>query len=155
MSVALKTLVELSAENRHLCVVRMFKTVLALALATIWLPMTSHCLLFETVMQSDFFACSGAAIADAAEPDRSPASDCDQDSCQVVENAQYKSSSVPVTIPPLNSQLLFEVPVPVSTPANVVQTGSNSAAENLAGLPAAWQFAVRAAPAPRAPSCIV
>ncbi len=151
----LKTLVELPVGNRHPYVVRMFKTVLALALATIWLPMTSHCLLFETVMQSDFFACPGAATADTTEPDQSPASDCDQDSCQVVENAQYKSSSAPVIIPPLNSQLLFEVPVPVSIPANVVQTGTNSAAGNLAVLPAAWQFAVRTAPSPRAPSCII
>ncbi|HNQ74235.1 MAG TPA: hypothetical protein PKN95_11605 [Verrucomicrobiota bacterium] len=130
----------------------MLQRALALILATLWLPMTSHCLLFEAVIQAEFLACATPADTESSPLPASKSPDCNQDSCQVVENAQYKSSAARLAVPPLVDQLLFEIPALLSPTVKALRTGTGSSAENRAWLAASWQFIARTAPSPRAPS---
>ena len=80
---------------------RTIKTILTLLLATLWLPITSHCLLFESA--NGFAALSCCSHAEMADNLGHHEDECATDSCSIVEDAQYKSSQQRLTVPPLTA----------------------------------------------------
>ena len=129
---------------------RRFRTFLTLLLAIFWLPVTSHCLLFESGSGFEFLSCCTHPEPPAAADHHE--GECATDSCSIVESAQYKSSLQRLTVPPLNTSVAFELPSLHDTqPAFIIR------AEQLTDLPPelpGWQFAARTALPPRAPSFV-
>jgi len=127
--------------------VKSLKTLLTLLLVTIWPLAMSHCKL-EQLPGFEFLAC--ATDADATHPE----TDCRTDSCASIESGLYKTEdtqqSVP-TPPSLTSEFL--------TTRLLAQTELASVRiDNFAPpppeLPKSWQFSIRTALSPRAPSFV-
>jgi len=106
----------------------------------LWLPATLHCQL-ESIPGLEFVRCASDT------PDQS---DCSGDGCCAVEKSQYKSEQhrqkVPVFLPLSSSPLLSVATmlpdetclgIPTAAPPELLKT---------------WQFALRTASPPRAPS---
>lgn len=120
--------------------------VVALLLATLWLPATVHCQL-ETLGFDSLFAC-----ADTAEAAHAGNDDCADDGCQTVESGQvlfskdrFDSASLAL-LAGATTSLLFEIPAPVVAPEFI----ASRQAETLP-LQRTWQFDRRAALPARAP----
>jgi hypothetical protein len=125
------------------------RTALTLLLAILWLPVTSHCLILESVSSLDFLSCCAHEEATAHHED-----DCATDFCAVVENAQYKSSLQRVTAPSMDMYGFFELPPLLATTLTPTAIGPHQSNDALARLPVAWQFSARTALPPRAPSVV-
>lgn len=132
---------------------RRLRTALTLLLAILWLPVTSHCLLFESIASPELLTCCSHETASTPESSHHQ-DDCASDACAVVEGAQYKSSLQRVIVPVLEHHILFELPAPHSTPATLAASGTLGSDDTLARLPGAWQFFARTALLPRAPSFV-
>ena len=132
---------------------RSLKTVLTLVLAILWLPVSAHCLVFESAATLEFLACCSHEEASTPDPEHRQ-KDCASDACAVVEGAQYKCSCQRVTVPALDNHVLFEFPAPLLTPLTRTAISNYSADDALARLPVAWQFSARAALPVRAPSFV-
>lgn len=120
-------------------------------LAIIWLPVTSHCLLFESGENPGLLPCCNHAQNLATE-DNHHENECATDSCSIIEGAQYKSSLQRQTVPPFVAQIIFELspPLPLIPPQTLI--GSTEIVSRLESLPGSWRFSTRTALPPRAPS---
>lgn len=125
------------------------RTALTLLLAILWLPVTSHCAILESVASLDFLACCAHEEATTHHED-----DCATDACAIVEGAQYKSSFQRVTVPAMDMHVLFELPPLVETTLSPPALSAHQSDDALAQLPASWQFSARTALPPRAPSFV-
>lgn len=110
----------------------------------LWLPVTEHCTL-ETIKGLEFLSCASDTASNSA---------CESDGCQVVESATYKvqdnHADFAITVLFLShliSQTAFTEP---SGKTFSVST----AALNSPELPTTWQFVLRTALSPRAPSFV-
>ena len=121
---------------------------LALCLAVFWLPLTMHCQLAR--LTDD---CGATARCQHVCGDNTGGGDdCHCDACKTVESGNYflKKSILPVPSAPANAtpsvatvaDRCLMAPVPILTAATGAPPGWNRV----------WQFACRAAPAPRAPA---
>ena len=129
--------------------VNRLRTILTLLLALLWLPVTVHCRL-ESIPGIEFLSCCLHA-----EPEQTQAhqdNDCETDGCATVESGLYKQEDSPseglinplLPLPDCISWANDEVsasPITCATPS--------SAPPELSVL---WQFSLRAASQPRAPS---
>jgi hypothetical protein len=126
---------------------RKMRAVVAGVLAALWVVVSSHCLL-EEVAAFSFLSCAAACAGEST-----PASHCDDAACQVLESGQYVTSvqpKPPVVAPGimvLDLTVAAETRTPPELSAGVL-TGAPP------GLPKTWQFLLRAALPPRAPSLI-
>jgi hypothetical protein len=121
-----------------------------LALVPFWVLMTNHCGL-EAIPGLGFLACSSET-----EPAPHRASDCGDDAgvCATVESGLYKSEESQVSIAgalfaPAEPPLVLHAGTP--PPASRLECGRSSDPERLANI---WQFSLRAALLPRAPSLV-
>ena len=129
---------------------RNLKTMLTLLLAIVWLPVSSHCLLLESASNLEFLSCCAHEDTTTAHHE----DECATDSCAVVEVAQYKSSFQRVTVPPLDTHVAFELPPSLVTSLKSTAIAAHQTGDALAQLLVAWQFSVRTAAPPRAPSLV-
>jgi hypothetical protein len=127
------------------------RTALSLLLAVLWLPVTSHCLLLESFSELEFLAC--CEHQDAPAPTHHE-DECATDACATLENAQYQSCGHRVTVPPLNPQVAFLYPARPVVARPAAALAFRQVDRHLPYLPGPWQFIVRAAPVPRAPSIV-
>jgi hypothetical protein len=128
--------------------VKAFFKVVALCLALLWVPMTSHCDL-EHLPGMGFIACCELPQSGPHQDD-----DCETDVCATVESGHYKTEERAVTAPapcliallvsPLlaasSSEEFSALPIPPSIRED---------------LPPRWAFILRQASSPRAPSSAV
>ena len=119
-----------------------------LALLAFWCMATVHCTL-EKVPGFGFLAC-------CHHPDKAPHqdNDCDEDSCAVVESGFYQIEEQPSSAaePVLLLSCLIGPLEPIS--AVTRQCTDTCIAAAPPGLPRIWQFRLRAALPPRAPSLL-
>ncbi len=128
------------------------RAALTILLATLWLPVSSHCLLLEVSSGLESLSCCTHTEAQEAAPHHED--DCATDACSVVEGAKYQSSFQRVTVPPLDTHVLFEL-LPLLEPTlTSTVIGTHQSDDALARLPVAWQFSARTALPPRAPSFV-
>ena len=128
------------------------RAALAILLATLWLPVSSHCLVLEVSSSLESLSCCTHTEAQEATPH--PEDDCATDACSIVEGAKYKHTLQRVTIPALDLHLLFELP-PLREPAlPLCASRPHQLDDFLAQLPGSWQFSFRTAAPPRAPSLV-
>ena len=126
---------------------RRLNLIVAILLATLWLPLTSHCLI-ESLSGSAFLPCSSEHTHDSSSDESSH----EQEGCCALEASQYhlpkkqESASVfVVTLPPLG--LTGEILA--SLPAEVCLGVLTAAPPELLST---WQFVTRSALPVRAPS---
>jgi hypothetical protein len=125
--------------------VKSLRTLLTLLLVAVWPLATSHCSL-EQLPGLAFLACADEA---AAAPHQD--NDCETDTCASVESGLYKTEDHPtVPTPPLiSSELLTTVLLATELSTRETAVYFNSAPPELSRL---WQFSLRTALPPRAPS---
>lgn len=128
--------------------VKWLRTMAAVVLAVLWLPVSVHCQL-EQVPLLDFLSC---CLHEQSSPHQD--NDCEADACAVIEAGLYKSEErrspllEPVLVSPHLASLLTDVlPRPLVGGAVLPPEASK-----LSGLSGSWQFTSRAALPPRAPS---
>jgi hypothetical protein len=129
---------------------RTLKTMFTLLLAILWLPVSSHCLLLDSVSNLEFLSC--CAHEDNTTDHHED--ECATDACSIVEGAQYKSSFQRVTVPPLDTHVVFELPPLLVTTLKSTANPAHQSDDALGHLPMAWQFSFRTAAPPRAPSLV-
>ena len=124
-----------------------WKRVLAGALVVLWVPLTMHCRL-ESLPGVEFLVC---CPSEQAAPHQD--SDCDDDTCAVVESGFYKCENntvavpVPALVPALFLAPLFSLEVIHATNRIAFDASPPE-------LQTTWQFSFRAALRPRAPSFV-
>jgi hypothetical protein len=133
--------------------VRRLKTILTVLLAVLWLPVTSHCLLFESGTDSSFLSCC-THTDDASTEAEHHQDECATDPCSIIEGAQYKSSLQRLTVPPFVAQIVFQLPAPLDASLLLPRIVLRPSDDALSRLPVAWQFSARTALPPRAPSFV-
>jgi hypothetical protein len=118
----------------------------AALLLAMWLPVTFHCLL-EALPGFGFLAC-------CQHQDVAPHqdSDCDSDSCAVVESGHYLVEDNPVLMPPSATVLCFLFPNLLLMPPVVTELGPPWGEPGPPGLANTWQFHTRTVLPVRAPS---
>jgi hypothetical protein len=123
------------------------RKMLVLVLLALWPVVTNHCRL-ELLPGLDFLAC------DTPEPASShQSSDCETDGCATVESSLYKSE---------DGEVLVGKPSPIHADLPVALLSFSSGEGPVepvvetkrAGFRSKWQFALRAAALPRAPSLV-
>jgi hypothetical protein len=128
--------------------VRYLKTIWVVALALLWVPITSHCQLESIPSLTALLACCEHEDTSAPHEDQ----DCEQDSCASVESGDYRTQE---------REPLLVIPdhISIEVAAVVVEPGSlpdEISLRILATAPPAqhhlWQFALRMALPVRAPS---
>jgi hypothetical protein len=128
------------------------RTALTILLAIFWLPVASHCLLLEVTSGLESLSC--CTHPDATDSATHHEDDCATDSCTTVENAKYQAAFQRVTVPPLDTHVLFEL-LPLLEPTLTSKViSAHQSDDALARLPVAWQFSTRTALPPRAPSLV-
>ena len=126
------------------------RTILVLTLAVLWLPVSVHCEL-EEIPALQFLSCCPEENSAPHHDD-----DCETDGCAVVESGLYKTEERLISLPAPELALavfLGGLPeTPLSAPELAVKPtpGRTVPPE----IPQAWQFALRTAPSPRAPSFV-
>jgi len=123
------------------------RTTLTVLLALIWLPLTSHCLLFESAANFEFLSCC------THEDTPSHHDDCATDACATIESAKYKSSLQRIIIAPPDHRVAFELPPPLDIKPASAQTATQRH-DTIIRLLVTWQFSARTALPPRAPSFV-
>ncbi len=118
--------------------------IIALLMLALWLPVTGHCSL-EAIEGLEFLSC----------PSETPSSShCDDDGCQTIESATYRvqdnHADFAVTLLFLGC-LHFQT---VLTEPRGEIFSSSSLTLNSPELPQTWQFILRTALSPRAPSLV-
>jgi hypothetical protein len=127
--------------------VKSLRTLLTLLLVAVWPLVASHCRI-EQLPGFDFLACAGED-ADATQQE-----DCETDSCATVESGLYKTEDGRQTVPTPPASLS-----PILTAS--LREAAESADEPIVAEDAAssdfrttWQFSIRTALPPRAPSFV-
>ena len=128
------------------------RAALTVLLAIIWLPVSSHCLFMEVSSGPESLSCCTHTAAQESAPHQED--DCATDACSIVEGAKYKSSFQRVTVPALDTHILFELPPLLETALTRSASSPHQLDDSLAWLPVAWQFSARTALPPRAPSFV-
>ena len=125
--------------------VNWLKPTIALLLAALWVPLTSHCEL-DRLPGFGFLACVGQD-GDQQHSDK----DCTTDLSGVVESDAYKIEEQPIALlePVL---LLMVVTCPIADELNTPPCCSDLTDSAPPELPRLWQFSFRTALPPRAPS---
>jgi len=130
--------------------VRILKVTLVLLLALAWVPLSLHCQI-EALPGLEFLACE-SGVEEHPVPHQS--TDCEEDFCQVVESGLYKTEEQA----PLLSLASSALPALASALALLAQPPDRkvSSAPDISPPPLAtsWQFALRTALPPRAPSLV-
>jgi len=121
---------------------RVAAIIISALLALLWLPVTSHCLLESFGAIPEFLHC--AEVCTPIDADHSD----DADVCASLETASYKTEQYPVFVKgprlvPVPLLVLFE-----PAPASQILFSSNDDPSRWV----TWQFVLRAAAPPRAPS---
>ncbi len=129
--------VSLSSVNR-------LKTIVAVVLLALWVPITSHCLL-ERVSGLPFLAC---ASDDATKGN----CDDDADGCQTVESASYRTEDSQPVVADFTFAIALLAPAVSFASPPLKDSAVALFAEPPSDLPSAWQFTFRTALPPRAPS---
>jgi len=128
--------------------VRILKTILVLLLALAWVPLSLHCQI-EAMPGWEFLACESEE-EEHSTPHQS--SDCEDDFCQIIESGLYKTEERA----PLLCSVNFLPPGVESSIAISMQPPdpglSPSAIPSPPLLANTWQFTLRTALLPRAPS---
>jgi hypothetical protein len=116
----------------------------AIILAVLWVPIVGHCVL-EKMPGLEFLQCAG----DTGQ------SDCDNsgDGCSELENPNYKLSDTSLEVPQPQFVILFHL-LFIDSLRNVVETQPKRLNEVPPGISSSWQFSLRTALPPRAPSFI-
>ena len=129
-------------------IVAWLTTILSLALAILWVPVTSHCLL-ERLPGLEFLSC----CTHDAVPCEDEEKDCAADSCAVVEEGFYKVQDNSDIVPePVLLSVAFLLDV---ISAHWMQDPSGeSLGVSPPHLPSSWQFVYRTAAPVRAPSLL-
>jgi hypothetical protein len=119
--------------------------IVALLLAAVWLPVVSHCDL-ERLPGLEFLACCD-------HPDAAPHEDecCRQGACAVVESGHYRVEEQPPAVPAPLLLFSFEPAPALAIPA-APPAGAGIRPPAPPELSRIWQFSLRAARPPRAPS---
>ena len=122
--------------------VNWLRTMMVLATLALWFPATNHCRL-ESIPGLEFLRCAS---------DANNGSDCDGDGCETVEKGFYKiENDRPIVPAPILVVVLSLPPLLTETsPAGLVSGGESTSAPP--ELPKVWQFSLRTALPPRAPS---
>ena len=130
---------------------RAWRTIFAVAIATLWVAASFHCRL-EVLTGFEFLSC-----CQHSESEQSPAhheKECNDDGCAAVERGFYKqekSQYAPVMpLLALNAWLSPLLALDPSSASKHLVSISSSPPE----LPKAWQFSQRTARLPRAPSFV-
>jgi hypothetical protein len=128
--------------------VRYLKTIWVVALALLWVPITSHCQLETIPSLTALLACCDHEKASAPHEDQ----DCEQDACASVESGDYRTQEH-------EALLVSPDRTTVEVAAVVVELSSRAVEVSLGILNTAppeqhhiWQFAFRTALPVRAPS---
>ena len=116
---------------------------LGLILALLWVPITSHCL-WEDAPGLQVFKC----VDDTGAPSESGPDDCESDACSVLETADYKISKTRTDVPPPFANILFQLTI------EEAETEQCPLPVTAAPPRLPWQFSVRSALSPRAPSFV-
>ena len=127
---------------------RYLKTIWVVALALLWVPITSHCQLEAIPSLTALLACCDHEDASAPHEDQ----DCEQDACASVESGDYRTQEhEPLLVSPDH--------ISIEVAAVVVELSSLKDEVSLGILTTAppeqhhiWQFAFRTALPVRAPS---
>ena len=131
---------------------------LALCLAALWLPMTMHCQLAALRLCCTLGACcEQGACAENATGCHDPvccgeASEHHEGGCKIVEGGNYFLNHSALAVP---AATVADIPVPAlpagrrPLPLAATLTAATGAPPGWARV---WQFVLRAAPGPRAPS---
>jgi hypothetical protein len=116
---------------------RRLRSFFSAVLLALWLPAMAHCEMEAAGLLGKTDACAG---------------ECAKDSCDLLENASFKSTTVaPHASAPVLVAELFQ-PAAITPPALIMPRLSPDRSESPPELARTWQFAVRAAPQPGAPS---
>jgi len=130
---------------------RRFSTFVALLLLALWLPATQHCGLEAAGIVGSAIDCHDAGSCDPETEQTA----CDLDNCQTIEDATYKAKQIYVQLAaPVELACLCCLDV-ISPKTIIVSLLSPARSDAPPELAPSWQFATRAAPAPRAPSILV
>jgi len=124
--------------------VNRLKTIVAMMLLALWVPITSHCLL-ERVSDLGFLACAS---------DDSAKGDCgnDADGCQSVESASYRSEDSQPLVSGFAFAFTWVIAVLASDSPPPSQPSPALCTDAPPDIPSSWQFALRTALPVRAPS---
>ncbi len=126
--------------------VQRFRTAIALLLATIWLPAVSCCLIDASGIVGHQDCCSRDHSHSTPGP-----GNCDQP-CGALASASYFPQAGQVLIlAPISSPLFDGLDIESSAPT-AVRVSRDFPATAPPELTSRWQFSLRAAPPPRAPS---
>ena len=128
---------------------RTLKTMFALLLAIVWLPLTSHCLLLESASNLAALACCSHESIPSEH-----STGCESGACSVVEDAQYRCSEDRVVVPAVDRLVAFELPAAVESSLNTSEQLSQPHHDDWLESISHWQFSTRAALPPRAPSIV-
>jgi len=120
-----------------------------LALVALWLPVSVHCQL-EQLPGLEFLSCCDHEDTTAPHQD----DDCEGDACAVVESGLYKIEERQATLPAPDLEA-FDVAALLSAP-DLTSAGAGYPVCGTAPpeLLKSWQFSLRTALAPRAPSLV-
>jgi hypothetical protein len=137
-----------------MCVVQTFFRTLAVCLALLWMPASSHCRI-ESLTGAALFACADDSAH--GDHDSVPVDDhCDGDSCATVEDGHYRCDvQVLATTPPIGSNLLLSLLIQDTSDLDLSPGGPCSASgQPPPELSVSWQFSSRTVLSPRAPSFV-
>ena len=126
------------------------RNILVVTLAVLWLPVSVHCEL-EEIPALSFLSCCPEENSAPHQDD-----DCETDGCAVVESGLYKIEERLVSLPaPVLVLAVFLgglLETPLSAPELPVKCSPSGIVPP--EIPRTWQFSLRAAPSPRAPSLV-
>lgn len=128
---------------------RLVRTIFIWLLAVSWLPATLHCAIEQAgLIEGDQDSC--CAVDDHEET--TPLDSCVKDNCGVLENGVIKHASNPLKVSAPALLLCLSCLVDVSPERLETPRISPATTGSPPELPCTWQFTMRAAQAPRAPS---
>lgn len=135
--------------SRNFSRVKRLLQILAIVLAFVWVPITSHCA-WEDMPGLEFFKCADESTKSSQRAcDESQQEDCADDACSTLESGSYKVGDTFTVVPALSSTVVFiqlalsEI-IPCAQPSPVRASPSE--------IPVSWKFLSRTALPPRAPS---
>lgn len=130
--------------------VKWLRTMLVLTLAMLWLPVSLHCEL-EGIPSLKFLSCCPEENSAPHHDD-----DCQTDGCAVVESGLYKTEERLVLLPEPEMVLAVFLSGLRETLLSAPETAARPCPGRIvpSEISRAWQFALRTAPSPRAPSFV-
>jgi hypothetical protein len=132
---------------------RRLRIIVALLLAVLWAPITSHCD-FELFADLDILACGDHTEGSQGNNSHQPA-DCETDGCALIEDGFYKSESEPSLLgkPDWQPVPAIDAALVTAGPVKAIAATSITSENPHAGL-IPWPVSLRAIPQPRAPSFV-